>query len=347
MPIMDLFYVILELISLAILGWSLRLLYRRFERTGNNRDRQLFLVSILGLILYLFLTYQEYSDITLTTEWMHVSNIVLYMFIIIEFGLLAFAFNHVETNEQNLEKIVEQKTEELVDQKLKEHEEIDRLRRQHTQELITGARRLSEQINDGIEKPIKDSLNMLFLMKQNPDLYESYADSIEERLEDVSKVVSDIEKKTSVGELKIGFEDISELVQKAIEANDPPLGVEIRFEPQFHALAVDPVKMFLVLENVIENAIEAMGSKGVLGVTIEPENGDLNIPVSDTGKGISDEDRDKVFTPFFTRKSDGLGLGLVYCKDVVMAHGGSISFDSDNMGTTFTITLPKSSKYVL
>ncbi len=347
MPVMDLVYLILEIISSVIMYLSIRLMYRRFQRTGLNRDRQLFLISILGTVLYVIITLVEVNETQLTGTWYHLNNLGVYGFTIIQFGLLIYAFTVVENNEINLKVLVEEKTDELVAQKLKEHEEIDKLRRQHAQELITGARKLSEQIHNGIDKPLKDSLNLIFLMKQNPDLYESYADSIEEYLEEVSKVVNEIEKKTSVGELKIGFEDISELVQKAIDATGVPSEIKIVYEPQFHALAVDPVKMFLVLENLIENAVEAMGSTGVLGVSIEADNGDLRISISDTGKGIDKEDIEKVFTPFFTRKNDGLGLGLVYCKDVVMAHGGTITFETDSKGTTFIISLPKSTDYVL
>ena len=326
---------------------TLQIMYRRFYRTQLNRDRQLFLISILGLVLYIFVSIIQLSEVQLIGAWFHLYNLGVYSFIIIEFGLLSYAFTIVENNAINLASLVEEKSSELVTQKIKEHEEIDRLRRQHTQELITGARRLSEQIHTGIDKPLKDSLNFLFLMRQNPDLYMSYVDSIEAYLEEVSKVVANIQNKTSVGELKKGFEDISELIQKAIEAVSIPTGIKVVYDPEFHALSVDPVKMFLVLENLIENAVEAMGSVGVLGVSIETDDERLTIFISDSGKGIRDEDKDKVFTPFFTRKTDGLGLGLVYCKDVIQAHDGTITFESDRKGTTFQISLPKTSNYVL
>ena len=347
MPLMDFVYIILELLSTTIMFFSIRYMYRRFHRTGLNRDRRLFLVSILGTILYIFATIVQLSEVQLSGAWYHLNNLGIYGFTIIQFGLLVYAFGVVENNEINLEVIVEDKTAELVALKLKEHEAIDGLRRQHTQELITGARRLSAQTHEGIDKPLKNSLNFIFLMKQNPDLYLTYADSIEAYLEEVSKVVTNIQNKTSVGELKKGFEDVSELVQKAIDAVSKPLGIKVVYEPEFHAISVDPVKIFLVLENLIENAVEAMGRVGVLGVYITSDNDNLTISISDTGKGIKDEDLEKVFTPFFTRKSNGLGLGLVYCKDVIQAHDGTITFDTGRDGTTFNVTLPKSSNYVL
>ena len=159
--------------------------------------------------------------------------------------------------------------------------------------------------------------------------------------------MSNIPKKTSVGELKKGFEDISELVPKAIDAVGIPQCIKVVYEPEFHALSVDPVIIFLVLENLIETAVEAMGNTGVLGIAINADNENLVISISDSEKGIRDEDKDKIFTSFFSRKTGGLGLGLVYCKDVIQAHDGTITFESDRKGTTFQISLPKTSNYVL
>ncbi len=343
----DILFVVLELLASGILLWSMRLLYNRYKRTGDGKDKLLFIGSIIGFIVYVPLTIVSLLELQLTGLPLFLQNLGIYAFILIEFSLLAYAYYMAERNEINLEVLVDEKSKELVAHTINEREAIDKLRRQHAQELITGARRLSEQIRDGIEKPLKDSLNLVFLLKQNPDLMETYADSLEEYLEKITSSVKEIEEKTSVGELKIGFEDLSELVQKAIDAVDPSEGIKVEYNPVFHAAAIDPVKMFLVMENIIENAVEAMGSTGVLGVSIELVDDMLNISISDTGKGIDDKDQGKVFTPFFTRKENGLGLGLVYCMDVVKAHGGNITFDSSKGGTTFIVSLPKSSSYKL
>jgi signal transduction histidine kinase len=63
--------------------------------------------------------------------------------------------------------------------------------------------------------------------------------------------------------------------------------------------------------------------------------------VKDTGIGISEDILSKLFTPFYTTKSDGMGLGLAFCKQAVETHGGSIAVESKvGVGTTFTIRLP-------
>jgi signal transduction histidine kinase len=120
-------------------------------------------------------------------------------------------------------------------------------------------------------------------------------------------------------------------------------GVGFRVDPEEAVyLRADPAQLEQVFVNLFTNAIAAMDGKGDLSVRIEPEDGRLRIFVSDTGAGISAEDRDKVFDPFFTRKEKGTGLGLAIVMNIVRKHGGDISLVSEEgMGTVFEITLPE------
>jgi len=71
------------------------------------------------------------------------------------------------------------------------------------------------------------------------------------------------------------------------------------------------------------------------------EDGQIEISVSDRGCGVTEPDADKLFTPFSTTKSSGMGMGLSISQAIVRAHGGSIGFHSnDGVGTTFWFTLP-------
>ena len=104
-----------------------------------------------------------------------------------------------------------------------------------------------------------------------------------------------------------------------------------------------------VLVNLLNNAIDAVitrhGSSGGV-IWIESggaENGHVEIKIRDNGSGISSENLNKVFTPFFTTKpvGKGTGLGLPVCYGIITKMGGSLTFDSrENVGTTFTIRLP-------
>jgi len=104
-------------------------------------------------------------------------------------------------------------------------------------------------------------------------------------------------------------------------------------------LEVDPPKMRRVLENLIKNATEAMPNGGNIIIT----STDNTIKVSDNGPGISPDILERLFTGQITTKQNGHGIGLLSCKQIVEAHGGTISVQSElGKGTTFTISLPQS-----
>src|SRR5438132_2292618 len=108
---------------------------------------------------------------------------------------------------------------------------------------------------------------------------------------------------------------------------------------------VDPLRMQQALVNLLKNAFQATGS-GSVTVRLQSENDHITIVVLDTGSGIDPEMRARLFQPFVTTKprSEGLGLGLVFVKQVVEGHDGSIQVISEpGRGSTFTITLPNPS----
>lgn len=98
-----------------------------------------------------------------------------------------------------------------------------------------------------------------------------------------------------------------------------------------------------VFSNIILNAMEAINTCG--SITFDSwYNGDLKaiyIKISDTGKGIKEEELDRIFDPFYTTKENGTGLGLPLCSKIIETHGGYIEVNSKyGIGTTFTICLP-------
>jgi PAS domain S-box-containing protein len=102
---------------------------------------------------------------------------------------------------------------------------------------------------------------------------------------------------------------------------------------------VDEDKLKQALLNLLKNGIEAMAAGGTLTVAVARGGDDIHIEVSDTGTGIAPGA--DVFAPFFTTKKDGSGLGLIIVRQIVAAHGGTITYDSRvGAGTTFRISLP-------
>lgn len=92
--------------------------------------------------------------------------------------------------------------------------------------------------------------------------------------------------------------------------------------------------------NLIQNSIEAMEAGGKINITCNRDNGFADITVWDTGTGIPDGIRAKIFLPFFTTKGKGTGLGLAIVHRLVASHGGSIELCESPQGTAFRIKLP-------
>lgn len=107
-------------------------------------------------------------------------------------------------------------------------------------------------------------------------------------------------------------------------------------------ICIDHEAMEMVFLNLITNAYEAIEKEGIIRVTSSMNQGNINIKVSDTGAGMSEEYIENcVFKPFRSTKKSGFGIGLYQCKTIVDAHGGKIEVESKKgMGTTFTIKLP-------
>ncbi|GBC94675.1 Sensor protein ZraS [bacterium HR16] len=107
-------------------------------------------------------------------------------------------------------------------------------------------------------------------------------------------------------------------------------------------IKADPNQMKEALRNLIINAVQAMPEGGTLSLIATPAPGDtVNIIVKDTGVGIPPENLDRIFTPFYTTKAKGSGLGLANVQKIVESHGGTISVQSQvGTGTEMRITLP-------
>jgi two-component system, sporulation sensor kinase E len=110
-------------------------------------------------------------------------------------------------------------------------------------------------------------------------------------------------------------------------------------------ITVDAERLKRVFINVIKNAIDAMPKGGSLTIKSKEKDSNVEITIADTGTGMPKDTIEKIWTPFFTTKAKGMGLGLPICKRIIEAHGGSILAESKlGKGTTFIITIPVSPK---
>lgn len=123
----------------------------------------------------------------------------------------------------------------------------------------------------------------------------------------------------------------------AFEQQIARAGVKVVFQPQSTPMVLSQaVQLTQILNSLLANALEAMDKGGTLTVSLESSNDrDVWVVLSDTGKGMNEEQRTMAFRPFFTTKSGGLGVGLVLVKRIMERFGGGVTLSSrEGEGTT-------------
>ncbi len=138
-------------------------------------------------------------------------------------------------------------------------------------------------------------------------------------------------------------QDSVRLFQSQLSApGRPPIACRLEVDRGLQPIAVDPELLHRALSNLILNAIEAMPKGGTLTLRTRHEGDRVVLEVSDTGSGLKPEERERLFSPYFTTKQHGTGLGLAIVQSVVSDHGGRITVRSNaGEGTTFAIELPR------
>jgi signal transduction histidine kinase len=150
--------------------------------------------------------------------------------------------------------------------------------------------------------------------------------------------------------------DIVQLVKESIRTlqKQDSIKVSLCADLADTAVGIDQERIQKVLSDLVTNAIEAMPLGGDLTVVIEGDREQVYISIEDTGVGISRENMDRLFTPFFTTKpvGEGTGLGLPSAYGTVKAHSGVIAVESNAnpqngpTGTRVRITLPRRSLHL-
>ncbi len=136
------------------------------------------------------------------------------------------------------------------------------------------------------------------------------------------------------------------LVAEAVAQAGAPRGVTLRQEipAELPLLFVDGQQVEQVLHNLVTNAYEALPNHGTVTLRARREGDEVAISVIDTGVGIPEAHRERLFEPLFTTRPGGIGLGLAVCRNLVQLNDGRIEVESEvGVGTTFTVWLPTAS----
>ena len=166
---------------------------------------------------------------------------------------------------------------------------------------------------------------------------------IEENTEYINKIVADLQDYARIPMPQYTKINIEKVFQEVLSSVTIPKEVAISYSiaKDFPVLTIDATYLKRIMTNLISNAIQAIPNEGKLTIDAFCKNGSVVISVADTGVGISDENRDKIFTPLFTTKSKGQGFGLPVIKRLTESMGGTVTFDSEKgKGAKFTIKFP-------
>jgi two-component system sensor kinase FixL len=155
------------------------------------------------------------------------------------------------------------------------------------------------------------------------------------------------------GELERRREFLPKIIEEAtalalVGAKGQGVKVKLRVDPSCPAVEIDKIQVQQVLVNLIRNAVEAMSQTSRRELVLAARttgDGQVEIAISDTGPGLPEEIRARLFQPFLTTKEGGLGLGLSICRSIIDAHGGALEAeDNPDGGTTFRLTLPAAAR---
>jgi len=164
------------------------------------------------------------------------------------------------------------------------------------------------------------------------------------RIDSLDQMMKDLLLFARPPRLKVAPTDLVPLVKMTVNllSQDPAVhDVDVEVAGAAPLVPADPEMLGIVFQNLIINSAHAMHGKGTIRVTVDKVDADCRISFLDAGPGIPEDIRGKIFTPFFTTKSRGSGLGLPTAKRLIEAHRGQIAIDCPPTGgTNVVIRLP-------
>lgn len=215
------------------------------------------------------------------------------------------------------------------------------------------ARQVAHEIKNSLT-PMRLSIQMLQRNIENnkatPEQIQRTANTLIEQIDALSDIASSFSHYAKLPENHPQPLDLAELINNVVNLYDNAENIIFNFDydkATDHTFNGDKTNLNSAIGNLVKNAVQAIGTspKGKINVTLKSTENTFVISVKDNGKGIKEEDKNRIFLPNFTTKSGGSGVGLSLTYNIVQAAGGKISFESNiNVGTTFQIELPKQKK---
>jgi nitrogen fixation/metabolism regulation signal transduction histidine kinase len=176
------------------------------------------------------------------------------------------------------------------------------------------------------------------------DLFMESSDTILEELASLRKIIDEFSQFARMPQPEPRPTDLNAVAQRAVELYRPRaegVAFDVSLAPGLPLIPADADLLGRALGNLLSNALDAMPQGGTLSVRTAESPGAVTVEVEDTGPGLTEDQRTRLFTPYFTTKKDGTGLGLAIVQGIVSDHGGRVQVQSEaGSGTRFTLILP-------
>ncbi len=209
------------------------------------------------------------------------------------------------------------------------------------------ARRLAHEIKNPLT-PIKLSTERLIKKWQQNDkdfeaVFEKSTKTIIAEVESLKNLVDVFSRYGRMPEVNMKPTNISEMIDDvaALYKGFKDLEINIVKQKEIPLIDADKEQIKRALINIIDNAIKAMNNIGVIDISAKINKNNVIIDIADTGTGIKDEEKEKLFIPYFSKRKDGTGLGLAIANKIITDHGGRILIrDNNPRGSIFSVEIP-------
>jgi PAS domain S-box-containing protein len=204
------------------------------------------------------------------------------------------------------------------------------------------------EMSAGIAHELRNPMSVIagyakLLNKKVESSEQATVDAIIREIEHMDRIISEFlafAKPADVSRKKVNLNDLIQETYSTTMGDNHLVNVSCISDKQM-SVNGDDILLRQAFANLFTNAVEAMPEGGDLTVELRDFHDTIEVKVTDTGYGIPEDIKERIFLPFYTTKENGIGLGLAMVQKIIVSHGGSVKIQSrENGGTTFSITLP-------
>jgi signal transduction histidine kinase len=215
------------------------------------------------------------------------------------------------------------------------------------------ARRLAHELKNPLFPLQLTMENLVRARQQSPEQFEEVfresSRTLLAEIENLKGIIGRFSEFSKMPQPQLRPVQVNEVVHGVVQLFQAQLNApgrakikcELQLDPHMKPVRADAELLHRAISNLMLNAMDAMPQGGTLILSTRTDDGKVLIEVSDTGAGMSAEEREKIFTPYYTSKAQGTGLGLAIVQSVVSDHGGRVWVQgAPGHGTTFVVELP-------